>query len=665
MKRALIFGWLYYLCFSASVAASPAISARKIGGLEAGFFASGDINVSSDGRFLAMLSVPDEKGSDCVVFERKTHKSWLVPGSSRMEPLFFSRDGKALWVWGLHRDVPMEGVKNVPADAPFIALYDLQKKRFRCALAGKKDWSVPSDSALSRDGETLIMASQDGWIRGFNTSNGRQKWKRRAQTTDGAPLTLTLSPDGSRLLRFFDETNAVQRTEIVSTRSGRILKTLRLQLRGGMMSAFQDGQFAPRGEMIAVFRPDTQEWVFFDGKTSRVQWKMGGPSQNSEGALSWQWSPDARWILVVGPQGFQVRDARNGRIVKTAKTLDFSPSALAFSPDGKLVYALADNDTGFGAETVMWQLRLRGTAKQKRADQSWLQKTRAAEKQFALSPRHINQSLIQAAQHGDAQRVAFLLDRGADIETRNGRGETPLMNALNAYDDIGLPTVKLLLARGAKVARDGGSLLASAAADGNDELLRVFIARGAKVNADASAYGTTTALHAAVKSGKVSSARLLLDNGANPNAIDEDGASPLYASVGFQGDEANEIALARLLLEHGAKINFRTTQGLYDVSGQTTLAEAARLDQPNLLDVLLQNGADPNLANSEGETPLIQIAQNDKTNSDSPDAQRLKTQLRMVKALLAHGADPKLRDKAGNTAFSLAVSPELKAALKS
>lgn len=629
MKRAFLL--LTLLLLSASqVWAAPALSARVIGGVELGFVESEAFTVSRDGRYLAVLSAPGEKGSDCTLIERATHKFWDVPGSSRMEPLTFSRDGRALWVWGLHADDPLPGAPNVARGAAFIALYDLRKRRYRFALTGDvEDWGVPSQSALSRDGHTLIFASADGWVRGFSTRDGRQKWKRRAIDNGDVPVNAALSADGSRYLRFPDNAGHFQTTQIVSTRNGRVLRTLKLPLRGGLMSAFQGGRFAPRGNMVAVFKPDDQSWNFFDGRSGRPKWKMGQPSTSSEGDLTWVWSPDAKWVAVSGPRGFELRDARSGRITSATSADEFAGYALVFAPDSSRVYALAGSDTGFGAETVLWQLRVGGTRAQRRADAFWLGKARAAEAKFALSPRHINQSLTMAARAGDDGRVAFLLDRGAPIETLDRDGATPLANAVFANDVYAGPhrykqTVQLLLKRGASVKAQGGTLLASAAAKGNDALIRVLLGRGVQADTDAAGYGTATALVAAIGFGRVSSARLLLDAGANVNAREEDGSTPLIEAMKTSFADGNEVAMVQLLLERGA---------------------------------------DPNLTNSVGQTALMRLVQWDAGARIVSQSQMLNDQKKIIGALLKHGADPKIRDPQGRDAAALATSPALKKAL--
>lgn len=657
------------LLFSSGAArALPAPSARKICQVELGFIE--EVSASRDGRFLAILSVPGERGSDCYVFERRTHRLTSVPGSSRMEPLLFSRDGRSLWVWGLHLDEPLPGLSLKPGDFPFIAQYDLRSRRFVRSLSGATaSDSVPSAAALSRDGRTLIYATQDGWIWGFSTRTGRALWKRRAQNRGDEPASIILNSDGSAFMRIEDEDGAAQQAEIVSARTGRVLASLRQKFASPseMRSAYEDGAFAPIGHQAAVFQPDTQQWVFFDVRTQRAQWKMGGAGRSSEGDLKWQWSPDGRFVGVSGPKGFEMRDARTGRVLQLCPA--FKEANVAFSADGRTLYVLSQNDSGFGAGTAVWQWRLFPfpTPEQRRSDESFMSRLRGREERFALSPRHINESLTMAARRADAKRVRLLLGRGASVDATDGRGETALQNAVNANAKApdSLATVNLLLQRGANVNVRGGAILAGAAAK-NFALTELLLRHGARVNEDASAYGTPTALHAAVSFGQLDSVRLLLEHGADASAHGKDGVTPLIelANSSFTVSPANEAAIARLLIEHGANVNARTSEApaLLMPVRQTALITAAWNTKDALVNVLLEHGADANARNQRGETALTTVAMWDATRvEDFEEKEYEQRETAIIKALLAHGVTQDQVQKA----FDLVTHPFAKALLRS
>lgn len=151
-----------------------------------------------------------------------------------------------------------------------------------------------------------------------------------------------------------------------------------------------------------------------------------------------------------------------------------------------------------------------------------------------------------------------------------------------------------------------GTPLAKAAHAGNLEQIRVLIAAGANPNEyDASNH---TALHWAAagghtpgphrcggeQPGRAEVAAVLIDLGADVNAVDRRGAipggssgwTPLHVALHHE-----QFAIAARLLERGANPNIRSHQGI------SVMAMAAEEGAPKeLLQALLARGFDPRLA---------------------------------------------------------------------
>jgi hypothetical protein len=130
--------------------------------------------------------------------------------------------------------------------------------------------------------------------------------------------------------------------------------------------------------------------------------------------------------------------------------------------------------------------------------------------------------LIRAAGNGDIATVRELLERGANVNTRDSElSWTPLMSAaLSGNSDI----VRLLIEKGARVnAQDKFSWtsLMIASRSGHIDIVRVMLDAGADINAKTST--GYTSLMAASKQGHADIVKLLLARGADVHARDQFG----------------------------------------------------------------------------------------------------------------------------------------------
>src|SRR5207253_1989293 len=96
-----------------------------------------------------------------------------------------------------------------------------------------------------------------------------------------------------------------------------------------------------------------------------------------------------------------------------------------------------------------------------------------------------------------------------------------------------------------------------------------------------------------------------------------------------------DVGKVQALIRSGASVT------IADFKGETVMAIAARNEAgPELIQKLLDAGADPNIPDEDGVTPLMKAA-----NRGDPDR---------VIALLSAGAVPKAKDKSGRTALDWA-----------
>ena len=127
-----------------------------------------------------------------------------------------------------------------------------------------------------------------------------------------------------------------------------------------------------------------------------------------------------------------------------------------------------------------------------------------------------------------------------------------------------------------------------AAAVGRTDIVTLLLDHGVKVDLRMAehTYGeiiSGTPLFYAVSGKQIETARLLLERGANANAVDmKFQTTPLIDAIG-QGD----IDMAKLLIEHGADVNFK------NVSLQHALQGALSIKRLDILNLLLAKGARP------------------------------------------------------------------------
>jgi ankyrin repeat protein len=158
----------------------------------------------------------------------------------------------------------------------------------------------------------------------------------------------------------------------------------------------------------------------------------------------------------------------------------------------------------------------------------------------------------------------------------------------------------------------GNTPLLYAAAVGSLDSMRLLLDAGADPNA-ANSVGATPLMWSASDTAKV---RLLLAKRAKVNARSLLGETPLLIAAAYDGS----LETARLLIENGADVNAR------DKGGVSALENAAGNNNVALARLLIEKGADVNNADAGGSTPLMQAA-----GSDERDAAT-------VKLLLEHGA---------------------------
>ena len=266
--------------------------------------------------------------------------------------------------------------------------------------------------------------------------------------------------------------------------------------------------------------------------------------------------------------------------------------------------------------------------------------------------------LTESVIHNQIDFVKFLIEQKVDINQYDGNGNTALILAVKAR---------------------------------NFEMIRLFLENGVDVNLP-DKNKLQSPLHFSCKSGISTSALMLLKAGADPNALDIDGSTPLICACisdftifvmlastdkhltsqllkKLMTDSTNkDMEIFTMLLEHGAKINIKNKYGI------TALMIGCVFGKTHFVESLLKLGAGVDDCDNNGNTALMHSLNfypdnflNEYKPGDYLKESIIKSRIPIIELLLNYNANIKHCSNNGDSISDICLDldiPEIKDMIK-
>lgn len=255
-------------------------------------------------------------------------------------------------------------------------------------------------------------------------------------------------------------------------------------------------------------------------------------------------------------------------------------------------------------------------------------------------------ALSWAAQRGDLEAMALLLEHGADPNECPEGAKTPLAHAAAMTTTSQCVAILLEHNANAYTASAGMSPLMWACVNTRFDFSSVSVLAACSDLEQQDQNERTALFHAASTS--IIPTRILLREGSNVNHTDDQGYSALHLAILNKHSD-----IVQTLLEYGADYFLDTH------SGQSLLHHAAHYADLKTINVLLERqlrGLDPECADGDGCTALDLLAARTPPPSAEVEAafQRLLTQIDVMNHTTASGSGSTIGESEGTAAWDTA-----------
>ena len=253
-------------------------------------------------------------------------------------------------------------------------------------------------------------------------------------------------------------------------------------------------------------------------------------------------------------------------------------------------------------------------------------------------------AIFIAVERGSETAAAELIKKGADISFESGEGITPLIKAAKCGRK---GMIELLVKAGAKVDHNDKkhvdamlrySILYSDPAD-----VDFYVKKGLKLAYDADEFYKDH-FSAAIKNDRVAAAEIIVKNGFKPDF--KGGMKELGA---YDAAYSGHLNAVKYFIDNGADIN--ATNG----NGETFLIRAAKFQCKALMLYLINAGADVKCVDDFGRSALLTLLDNLQYvggRSCFRDHAMINTDI--IEQLIKKGAGVNVKDKEGNTPLKMA-----------